>query len=147
MAEQDDTPFLSRWARRKQEAQRQDHKDHKNHKDQPAASAEQAMPAQTPGTDAGAAGVGPPDTAPIEAAFDPATLPKIDDLTPESDIAAFLREGVPAEIKRLALRRMWSLDPQIRDFIEVAENQYDWNAVDGVPGFGALPAAASLVDA
>ena len=49
-----------------------------------------------------------------------------------------------AEIKRLALRRMWSLDPQIRDFIEVAENQYDWNAVDGVPGFGALPAGTDV---
>ena len=77
-------------------------------------------------------------------AFDPATLPKVEDLTAQSDITAFLRKGVPEELKRLALRRVWALDPQIRDFIEVAENQYDWNAVDGVPGFGALPEGTDL---
>ena len=79
-----------------------------------------------------------------EPVFDPATLPKVEDLTATSDITAFLRKGVPEELKRLALRRVWTLDPQIRDFIEVAENQYDWNAADGVPGFGALPEGTDL---
>ena len=78
-----------------------------------------------------------PDAA-AEPPFDITKLPKIEDLTASSDIAAFLRKGVPEELKRLAMRRIWSLDPAIRDFIEVAENQYDWNAVDGVPGFGEI---------
>ncbi|MEQ1612029.1 MAG: DUF3306 domain-containing protein, partial [Hyphomicrobiaceae bacterium] len=46
----------------------------------------------------------------------------------------FLQKGVPDALQRMALRRMWSLDPAIRDFVEVAENQWDFNAVGGVPG-------------
>ncbi len=75
---------------------------------------------------------------------DPSTLPDIEDLLPTSDITGFLQQGVPEELKRLALRKIWSLDPAIRDFVEVAENQFDWNAVDGVPGFGELPAGVDL---
>lgn len=71
-------------------------------------------------------------------------LPNIEDLLPTSDVAAFLRKGVPEELKRQALRRAWSLDPNIRDFVEVAENQYDWNTPGGVPGFGELPAGLDL---
>ena len=73
--------------------------------------------------------------APVdEPPFDPATLPKIDELTAESDIAAFMQKGVPEALQRLALRRMWSLDPSIRDFVEVAENQWDFNAAGGIYG-------------
>ncbi len=78
------------------------------------------------------------DSADEEPQIDLAQLPSIDDLLPTSDVSAFLRRGVPDELKRLALQKAWSLDPAIRDFIEVAENQYNWNAPDGVPGFGAL---------
>jgi Protein of unknown function (DUF3306) len=69
-----------------------------------------------------------------EPPFDPATLPNIDELTAESDIAAFMQKGVPEALQRLALRRMWSLDPGIRDFVEVAENQWDFNAAGGIFG-------------
>ena len=67
-----------------------------------------------------------------------ARLPRIEDLTPGSSIADFLRKGVPLDLQRAAMRRMWSIDPGIRDFIEVAENQYDWNAVGGCPGYQPL---------
>jgi Protein of unknown function (DUF3306) len=67
-------------------------------------------------------------------AVDPASLPKIDDLTAESDISVFLRKGVPEALQKLALRRMWSLDPEIRDFVEMAENQFDFHAPGGIPG-------------
>jgi hypothetical protein len=65
-------------------------------------------------------------------------LPNIDDLKIDSDISMFLRKGVPEHLQRLALRKAWSLDPAIRDFVEVAENQYDFNA-GAVPGWGELP--------
>jgi Protein of unknown function (DUF3306) len=65
-------------------------------------------------------------------------LPTLDDVTPEGDVVAFLHKRVPAELQKLALRKAWSSDPVISTFIEVAENQYDWNALDGVPGFGAM---------
>ncbi len=71
-------------------------------------------------------------------------LPRLEDLTANSDFAAFLQKGVPEALQRMALRKAWSSDPAIRDFVEVAENQYDWNAVGGVPGFGPLPAGTDL---
>ncbi len=71
-------------------------------------------------------------------------LPSVDDLTPDSDLSAFFRKGVPQELQRLAMRRMWTLDPGIRDFIEMAENQYDFNLPGGVPGFGELSPGTDL---
>ena len=71
-------------------------------------------------------------------AFDPATLPPIESITAESDIRAFLAPGVPIELSRAALRRAWATDPAIRDFIGIAENQWDFTKPDSVPGFGSL---------
>ena len=45
---------------------------------------------------------------------------------------------MPAELKRAALRRAWASDPAIRDFIGIAENQWDFNDPSGIPGFGPL---------
>jgi Protein of unknown function (DUF3306) len=67
-----------------------------------------------------------------------ASLPSIDAITADTDIIAFLQSGVPAELTRAALRRAWTSDPAIRDFIGVAENQWDFNDPNGVPGFGPL---------
>src|ERR1700736_3217372 len=75
--------------------------------------------------------------------FDPASLPSLEQISADSDIGAFLQSGVPAELTRAALRRVWASDPAIRDFIGVAENQWDFNDPDGIPGFGPLPATAS----
>jgi Protein of unknown function (DUF3306) len=105
--------FAARWARRKLEAQR-------------SKSAE----ARDPDAAAKPIESQPPD--------DSTPLPSLDDITPEGDIAAFLQKRVPAELQRLALRKAWTTDPAISSFIEVAENQYDWNAIDGVPGFGPM---------
>jgi hypothetical protein len=73
-----------------------------------------------------------------EPAFDPATLPPIDSITAVSDISAFLRKGVPAELTRAALRRVWTADPAIRDFIGLAENAWDFTDPNAMPGFGPL---------
>jgi hypothetical protein len=70
--------------------------------------------------------------------FDPATLPPIESITATSDIRAFLAPGVPEELSRAALRRAWSADPAIRDFIGLAENQWDFTQPDSIPGFGSL---------
>jgi hypothetical protein len=45
---------------------------------------------------------------------------------------------VPTALSQAALRRAWSTDPGIRDFIGLSENSWDFTAVDGVPGFGAI---------
>lgn len=73
--------------------------------------------------------------APAEPEFDLASLPDIETATAETDFTAFLQKGVPESLKRQALRRAWSLDPAIRDFCGPADYAWDFNAVDGVPGF------------
>jgi hypothetical protein len=70
--------------------------------------------------------------------FDPASLPSVDAIDAGTDIIAFLQSGVPAELTRAALRRAWTSDPAIRDFIGIAENQWDFNDPNGIPGFGPL---------
>jgi len=76
-----------------------------------------------------------PDPAPEAPTFDPASLPPVDSLTLASDLSAFLRTEVPAALRNAALRRIWSLDPGIRDFVGPADYAWDFNAPDGVPGF------------
>jgi hypothetical protein len=106
--------FLGRWSRRKREAAR--------------ALPEPEAEAPPPPAEA------PPEPAP-PAEFDPACLPPIESLTEASDFAAFLRAEVPAALRQAALRRAWTLDPTIRDFVGPADYAWDYNAPDGVPGF------------
>jgi hypothetical protein len=77
-------------------------------------------------------------------AFDPTTLPPIESITAASDIGAFLAPGVPEALTRAALRRVWVIDPAIRDFIGLAENQWDFTKPDSVPGFGSLELTPEL---
>jgi hypothetical protein len=112
--------FLSRWSRRKRAAAE-------------SAPAEPASPAaEAPPTDE------PPEAAPgcpipNLPEIDLASLPRIEELTAESDFALFLRPGVPAALRSAALRRMWSLDPAIRDFIGPVDYQWDFNTPGGLP--------------
>src|SRR5262249_35605997 len=115
MTEED---FLKRWSRRKREVAKTEEAEAK-----PAA----APPAKE--------SVGP---KPDEPAFDISTLPPIESITAVSDVTAFLRAGVPADITRAALRRVWTADPAIRDFVGLAENAWDFTAPDAMPGFGTL---------
>jgi hypothetical protein len=71
-----------------------------------------------------------------QSVFDAPSLPPIESLGPDSDLRPFLKPGVPADLTRAALRRVWSADPAIRDFIGLSENSWDFNGPDGVPGFG-----------
>ena len=70
--------------------------------------------------------------------FDPTSLPSIDSITAGTDVRVFLQSGVPAELTEAALRRAWVIDPTIRDFIGIAENQWDFTNPTTIPGFGPL---------
>lgn len=126
--------FLARWSRRKRAAEA----------GRPAAEPEAPAPvvvvppagAVSSASAAPASAVAEPAGRPSEPAFDLASLPPVESLTAESDITAFLRKGVPEALKRAALRRAWALDPAIRDFVGPADYAWDFNAPDGVPGFG-----------
>jgi hypothetical protein len=66
------------------------------------------------------------------------SLPPIDSIGADTDISGFMRKGVPAALRNAALRRAWSADPSIRDFMGPTENYWDAAGPDGVPGFGDL---------
>ncbi|MEA2942741.1 MAG: hypothetical protein QOD09_3270 [Bradyrhizobium sp.] len=82
----------------------------------------------------------PPTDPSTVATFDPASLPSLQSITAGTDIRSFLASAVPAELTRAALRRAWVTDPAIRDFIGIAENQWDFNDPTAMPGFGPLQA-------
>ena len=80
----------------------------------------------------------------IDQPFDLASLPSIETITGDTDIRGFLQSRVPAELTRAALRQAWASDPAIRDFIGIAENQWDFNDPAAMPGFGPLPASDNV---
>lgn len=141
--------FLSRWSRRKQQVARQTAPGRAEAKPAPPAGRDpvQRDPVRRdpagPGADERAE---PSATATVaaEPEIDLSKLPKLDELTADTDYTQFLARGVPEELRTAALREAWRLDPKIRDFIEVAENQWDFNAPDGVPGFGELAPGTNL---
>jgi hypothetical protein len=75
---------------------------------------------------------GPAEPDPPE--IDPASLPPLESIRTGADVRVFLQQGVPKALRQAALRRLWSADPAIRDFREVADYDWDFNA----PGYGAL---------
>lgn len=130
----DSEPFVTRWSRLKQEKAKRG----------PAAAKE---------SDSGRKeGTSPPkreseqSTAQArrkeqrKSEFDVSSLPPIESITAGTDIRAFLQSGVPAELTKAALRRAWSSDPAIRDFIDLAENQWDFTDPTAMYGFGPLEA-------
>jgi Protein of unknown function (DUF3306) len=73
-----------------------------------------------------------------EPALDLKDLPPIESITAATDIRPFLAPGVPVDIARAALRRAWSVDRRIRDFVGLADYDWDYHAVGGAAGFGPL---------
>jgi hypothetical protein len=80
----------------------------------------------------------PRSEAAADEPFDPLSLPSIEAITVDTDIRGFLGSRVPAELTRAALRQAWASDPAIRDFIGIAENQWDFTDPHAIPGFGPL---------
>jgi hypothetical protein len=126
----DQENFLSRWSRRKLEPA-----DEKV----PAEPPQPAAGAPPAGEDAAtAAGAAPAPQAEAAPEFDLSKLPSLDSIGANSDIQAFLQAGVPSALKHAALRRAWSADPAIRNYIGPNENFWEGVGMDNVPGFGAL---------
>src|SRR5712671_2154395 len=82
----------------------------------------------------------PATDSPASPAFDLASLPPLQSITAGTDIRSFLASNVPLDLTKAALRRAWVTDPAIRDFIGIAENQWDFNDPSAMPGFGPLTA-------
>lgn len=112
--------FLSRWSRLKRQPEPEPELGREIEPDAPA-EAEVMPPA--------------PQACPIPGVpeIDLSALPRIEDLTESSDFSLFLRPGIPTALRGAALRRMWSLDPTIRDFIGPADYAWDYNNPAGMP--------------
>jgi hypothetical protein len=122
--------FVTRWARLKRDAD-------------PRRLPEGLTDTPTPSTsdlsaDGTEAAISQPrsDAATTATLFDPTGLPSIEAITANTDIRGFLEDRVPAELTRAALRQAWASDPAIRDFVGIAENQWDFNDPNAIPGFG-----------
>ena len=116
----DDEHFLSRWSRRKQEVADE-------------AQVEKKAPREQDKADK------PEPSAAAEApAIDLSKLPALDDITAETDISGFLQKGVPSDLAHAALRRAWTSDPAIRDFVGLQENDWVFNKPGPEQGFGPL---------
>src|SRR6476620_5347960 len=123
-----DRGFLARWSQRKQEAK------------QP-----ELNPEDSAGESVASAGSPAPQGEDVTPEFDLSTLPKLEELTGSTDITAFLRKGVPEQLRNAALQKSWALDPAIRNYVNPAlEYAYDWNAPGGVPGGGELGAGVDV---
>jgi Protein of unknown function (DUF3306) len=115
--------FVARWSRRKRAAARE------------AASSPAAS---------GSGEVSQNDSAelakPAPAPNDAPSLPPVDAIDGGTDIREFLAPGIPTALAWAALRRAWASDPAIRDFVGLAENAWDFNKPDQLPGFGTVSA-------
>jgi TorA maturation chaperone TorD len=118
----DSENFLSRWSRLKHESE-----------------------VASPDTEVASPGTDVPSPPPSSPAFDPASLPPIESIVADSDIRQYLHADVPPELTRAALRSAWAADPAIRDFLGIAESQWDFNDPTAIPGFGPLQAEDQLV--
>jgi hypothetical protein len=126
--------FLSRWSRRKREVADE------TEAQTPAPSKEStAGPSPEAGRTPGETAAAPASAgATNEPPFDLTSLPSIDSITAETDIRAFLAAGVPPALTRAALRRVWVADPAIKNFVGLADYDWDFHTPGAIAGFGPL---------
>jgi Protein of unknown function (DUF3306) len=122
--------FISRWSRRKREAA-----DEKAQGEQPGIADAAKETDRSADLSSEESKLAKADAA----EFDPASLPPIESIEAGTDITAFMRAGVSSELRHAALRRAWSADASIRDFVGLNENYWsDVTGPAGVAGFGDL---------
>jgi hypothetical protein len=125
--------FLTRWARRKQDVADKEGETPSRGVDLP-----QQGQGEPRATSAKSPNAQPEPPAGDRPPFDLKDLPPIESISADTDLRPFFAPGVPADLARAALRRAWSADPTIRDFIGLSENSWDFNQPDAIRGFGSL---------
>lgn len=116
-----DEGFAARWSRLKRDSG-----------DEPATpEVDPAAAAKVPSPGDGAAG--DDSTLPAEVVEE---LPDIETLEETSDFTVFLKDGVPEELRRRALRRLWRLNPVFANLDGL--NDYDEDFTDAANVLGAV---------
>lgn len=109
--------FLGRWSRLKRErAADEDRRDRPEHEGEAADTEMVPAPAADASSDERAEG----DSEPLD-------LPPIDSLDKDSDFTVFMKEGVPEELRRQALRKLWLTDPVLANLDGLLEYGEDFN--------------------
>jgi hypothetical protein len=138
--------FLSRWSRRKRQAIAVVEAANARGRFDPLtldgdATKQRESRARDAGGNVEATGTACVQTLP---ASDLSDLIPLEAIGPETDIRAFLADGVPSELTRAALRRAWLSDPKIRDFVGLADYDWDFNTPGSMAGFGILEATDQI---
>ncbi|MGA2127381.1 MAG: DUF3306 domain-containing protein [Xanthobacteraceae bacterium] len=141
----DPKDFLTRWSRRKQAAATEQAQTTSSDPSSPAAPEgvaghEHLAGAEPPGSD----GRMLPSMVSAAARSVLESLPPIEAIAADTDIRGFLANGVPPELARAALRRAWAADPRIRDFVGLADYDWDFNTPGAMAGFGSLDMTEEL---
>lgn len=140
------TAFLSRWSHRKRRATAVAETANASERSAPSvgdgdsAKDTDSRPHNACGV-VGSTGNGSVQTVPTS---DLPKLPPVEAIGAETDIRAFLAAGVPPELTRAALRRAWLSDPKIRDFVGLADYDWDFNTPGSMAGFGVLDATDQI---
>lgn len=103
-------PRLARWSRLKHESRRR---------------GGAAAPVEAHPTDAE-----PPAAAAPEAETPPPDLPAVDALDGDSDYTPFLAPGVPDDLARLALRKLWRTDPVFANLDGLNDYDEDFTVIE-----------------
>lgn len=82
-----------------------------------------------------------PDIAPPDAIVE---LPPPAESIALEDITAWLSRPLPEGWREAALRRLWSADSGIRDFVGPADYAWDWNTPGGAPGWTPMRVADDI---
>lgn len=120
-----DESLLLRWSRRKQEARQQKEAEKavgsEVSPEVPSVTGQPPEPVQQM-SDSAVISESETDESAADT-VDIANLPDVESLTYESDFTAFLREGVPDQLKQAALRKLWTSDPVLANLDGL--NDYD----------------------
>ncbi|UPY37816.1 DUF3306 domain-containing protein [Sediminicoccus sp. KRV36] len=130
--------FLSRWSRRKRGEEVPEPAAEPALIDAaPPPEVRQALAPEAPMAATPTAPLAPGlDSPPADAdapEFDLASLPPIETLDASSDFTQFLKPGVPQALRAAALRKAWTADPLIRDYMSPLDYAWDFNTPGGLP--------------
>ena len=120
-----DEGFLQRWSRRKAEARTAPKIPERTQDTAP--EREQVPQAPDPQDPAGSTRTRASEGG--DAALDLEALPDIDSLTYESDFTAFMRKGVPPELRKRALQRLWRSNPTLANLDGLVEYGEDYTKI------------------
>jgi hypothetical protein len=113
----DDRSFLDRWSRRKAEVKTAEEQIPSD----PVSLQTSDLPNALPDEDR-------PDDA-AEEAVDVDDLPDVDSLDKDSDYTAFMKEGVPEDLRKMALRKLWRSDPVLANVDGLNDYDEDFRAM------------------